>query len=49
MKANRVAKRVNFVSPNEKAKSEVIARKARLGYENFLYVAQQTRRKLDLR
>jgi hypothetical protein len=26
-----------------------IARKARLGYEDFLYVAQQTRRKLSLR
>lgn len=54
MKGERAAKRANFVSPNEKAKSEVIAqlvriaRKARLGYENFLYVAQQTRRKLDL-
>jgi hypothetical protein len=37
MKAKRAAKRVNFVSPNEKAKSAVvaqlvlIARKARLG------------------
>jgi len=55
MKGKRVAKRANFVSPNEKAKSEVIAqlvriaRKARLGYEDFLYVAQQTRRKLGLR
>ena len=26
-----------------------IARKARLGYDDFLYVAQQTRRKLGLR
>jgi integrase/recombinase XerD len=55
MKAQRVAKRVNFVSPNEKAKSEVvaqlvrIARKARLGYDDFLYVSQQARRKLGLR
>jgi integrase/recombinase XerD len=55
MKGKRVAKRANFVSPNEKAKSEVIAqlvriaRKARLGYEDFPYVAQQTRRKLGLR
>ena len=55
MKGKRVVKRANFVSPNEKAKSEVIAqlvriaRKARLGYEDFLYVAQQTRRKLGLR
>src|SRR6202011_4748051 len=55
MKAKRVAKRANFVSPNEKAKSEVIAqlvriaRKARLGYDDFLYVSQQTRRKLGLR
>ncbi|MBV9034231.1 MAG: tyrosine-type recombinase/integrase [Acidobacteriaceae bacterium] len=55
MKGKPVAKRANFVSPNEKAKSEVIAqlvriaRKARLGYDDFLYVAQQTRRKLGLR
>src|SRR4029077_13745120 len=44
MKAKRAAKRVNFVSPNEKAKSTVvaqlvrIARKARLGYDDFLYI-----------
>src|ERR1700731_3374515 len=55
MKGKRIAKRANFVSPNEKAKSEVIAqlvriaRKARLGYDDFLYVSQQTRRKLGLR
>jgi site-specific recombinase XerD len=55
MKGQRVAKRANFVSPNEKAKSEVIAqlvriaRKARLGYDDFLYVSQQVRRKLGLR
>ena len=55
MKAKRVAKRVNFVSPNEKAKSTVvaqlvrIARKARLGYDDFLYISQQARKKLGLR
>ncbi len=55
MKAKRAAKRVNFVSPNEKAKSTVvaqfvrIARKARLGYDDFLYISQQVRKKLGLR
>src|SRR3984893_13993932 len=55
MKGKRVAKWANFVSPNEKAKSEVIAqlvriaRKARLGDDDFLYVSQQTRRQLGLR
>src|ERR1700724_2208570 len=55
MKAKRVAKGGNFVSPNEKAKSAVvpqlvrIARKARLGYDDFLYISQQARRKLGLR
>lgn len=55
MKARRAAKRPNFVSTNEKAKSEVvahlvrIARKARLGYDDFLYISQQARRKLGLR
>jgi integrase/recombinase XerD len=55
MKAKRVAKRGNFVSPNEKAKSAVvaqlvrIARKARLGYDDFLYISQQARKKLGLR
>ena len=55
MKGKPVAKRANFVSPNDKAKSEIvaqlvrIARKARLGYEDFLYVSQQARRKLGLR
>ena len=54
MKAKRVAKRANFVSPNEKAKSTVvaqlvrIARKARLGYDDFLYISQQARKKLGL-
>jgi len=51
----RLSKRSNFVPANEKAKSEVvaqltrIARKARLGYDEFLYVCQQARRKLGLR
>ena len=55
MKAKRAAKRANFVSPNEKAKSAVvaqlvrIARKARLGYDDFLYISQQARKKLGLR
>lgn len=55
MTGKRVAKRANFVSPNEKAKSAVIAqlvrlaRKARLGYDEFLYVSQQARKKLGLR
>jgi integrase/recombinase XerD len=55
MKGKRVAKRANFVSPNEKAKSAVVdqlvrlARKARLGYDEFLYVSQQARKKLGLR
>ena len=45
MKAKRVAKRPDFVSPNEKAKSAVvaqlvrIARKARLRYEDFLSIS----------
>jgi integrase/recombinase XerD len=48
-------KRRDFVSPNEKAKSQVIAefariaRKERLGYDDFIYVCQQARRKLGLR
>ncbi len=55
MTDKRVAKRANFVSPNEKAKSAFVvqlvrmARKARLGYEDFLYVSQQARKKLGLR
>ena len=55
MSGQRPRKRPDFVSPKEKAKSEVvaqfvrIARKARLNYDDFLYVAQQTRRKLGLR
>lgn len=49
------AKRTDFVSSNRKAKSETvaqfvrIARKERLNYAEFLYVCQQTRRKLGLR
>ena len=55
MKAKQVTKRANFVSPNEKAKSALvaqlvrIARKARLGYDDFLYISQQARKKLGLR
>ena len=47
MKGTGAAKRLNFVSPNEKAKSKFVAqmvrmaRKARLGYDDFLYVSQQ--------
>lgn len=55
MKAKQVAKRTNFVPTNGKAKSEIVAqlvrmaRKARLGYDDFLYVSQQARKKLGLR
>lgn len=55
MKGKRAVKRSNFVSPNKKAKSDFVtplvrmARKARLGYEEFLYVSQQARKKLGLR
>src|SRR5260370_9161374 len=48
-------KRHHFVSSNEKAKSNIIARfvqiarKDRLSYDDFLYVCQQARRKLGLR
>ena len=55
MKAKRVANRANFVSPNGKAKSAIVAqlvhisRKARLGYDDFLYISQQARKKLGLR
>jgi site-specific recombinase XerD len=55
MTGKPVAKRGNFVSPNEKAKSVFVAqlvrmaRKARLGYDDFLYVSQQARKKLGLR
>jgi integrase/recombinase XerD len=53
--AKKVGKRKDFVSPNEKAKSDVvaqivrIARKERLSYADFVYVSQQARRKLGLR
>src|SRR5258708_9016546 len=55
MKAKRIAKRGNFVSRNEKAKSAVvaqlvrIARKARLGYDDLLYISQQARENVGLR
>ena len=55
MASQRHPKRANFVSANEKAKSQVvaqfvrIARKARLSYADFLYVSQQSRKKLGLR
>src|SRR3954470_21431549 len=55
MTGKRVTKRGNFVPPNEKAKSVFVAqlvrmaRKARLGYDDFLYVSQQARKKLGLR
>jgi integrase/recombinase XerD len=48
-------KRHHFVSSNEKAKSNIIARfvqiarKDRLSYDDFLYVCQQARQKLGLR
>ena len=51
----RQSKRVTFVSVNVKAKSDVVAhivrlaRKARLSYDDFLYVSQQARKKLGLR
>jgi site-specific recombinase XerD len=54
MKEKPSSKRVNFVSANEKAKFEVvaqfvrIARKARLSYDDLLYISQQVRRKLGL-
>lgn len=53
--AKQSTKRPDFVSSNEKAKSEVVAqivrlaRKERFSYDDFLYVCQQARRKLGLR
>lgn len=53
--AKRSAKRADFVAPNEKAKSLVVAqivrlaRKERLSYDDFRYVCQQARKKLGLR
>jgi integrase/recombinase XerD len=55
MKGKPAAKRPDFVSINEKAKAAVVAqlvrlaRKARLSYDEFLYVSQQARKKLGLR
>ena len=55
MTGKRIVKRANCVSSNEKAKSEFVAqlvrmaRKARFGYDDFLYVSQQARKKLGLR
>jgi integrase/recombinase XerD len=55
MSEKRPSKRPNFVPASEKAKSDVItnivriARKARLSYDDFLYVSQQARKKLGLR
>jgi site-specific recombinase XerD len=55
MSDKQSSKRVNFVSPNEKAKAEVvvqfirIARKAQLSYDGFLYISQQAWKKLGLR
>ncbi|MCC6812127.1 MAG: tyrosine-type recombinase/integrase [Deltaproteobacteria bacterium] len=48
-------KRTEFVPANDKAKSAIVAklvrlsRRARLDYDEFLYVCQQARRKLGLR
>ncbi len=53
-KEKRPRKTGNFVSSNEKAKSQVIAeiariaRKERLNYADFIYVCQRVRRKLGL-
>lgn len=53
--SKRTKKRRDFVSAQEKAKSQVVAeivrigRKAHLDYDDFLYVCQQARKKLGLR
>jgi site-specific recombinase XerD len=53
--SKKVGKREDFVAPDRKAKSHVvaqivrIARRERLSYADFLYVCQQARRKLGLR
>lgn len=53
--AKQSTKRRDFVAPNEKAKSQVVAqivrlaRKERLSYDDFRYICQQARRKLGLR
>jgi integrase/recombinase XerD len=50
----KAKKQRDFVAPNEKAKSQVVAqivrlaRRERLGYADFIYVCQQARRKLGL-
>src|SRR3984957_5946687 len=55
MGQKRPSTRTNFVSANEKANSDVvanivrIARKARLSYDDFLYVSQQARKRLGPR
>jgi site-specific recombinase XerD len=55
MGQKRPSKGAGFVPANENAKPKIvaqfirIARKARLGYDEFLYVCQQARRKLGLR
>lgn len=55
MREARLQKAPNCVSPQEKAKSTVVAqlvrlaRTSRLSYDDFLYVCQQARRKLGLR
>lgn len=54
-KKKQATKQGDFVAPNEKAKSDVVAqivrlaRKERLSYDDFLYVCQQARNKLGLR
>ncbi len=51
----RTRKRHDFVSPDQKAKSGVVAhivrlaRKERLSYADFIYICQQARKKLGLR
>lgn len=53
--AQSTPKRVDCVSPSDKAKSALVAqwvrlaRRAHLDYDGFLYVCQQTRKKLKLR
>ena len=54
-KKEHATKRGDFVSSNRKAKSQVVAqivrlaRKERLDYDDFLYVCQRARKKLELR
>jgi len=55
MSEKRASKLPDFITANAKAKSDVvghivrIARKARLSYDDFLYISQQARKKLGLR